>query len=350
MATSEMSSWATQQVAGLRKPRIEFIDCLRGFTMILVVYSHVVSLLFDTYSVSNKFFIIFRMPLFFFVSGYFCYSASYTKSLVRRRLWNRLSRQLFPSCVVMSIFLLLFHFSFDAFFSSTKAGYWFTFVAFEYFLTYLAIIGILRLFNAGDKPLLLIVIILSLAAKVALSYLNGRGLLGNRIIGFLSLENYLYNFPYFFIGILARRYWKKMEGILDNGIVMTFAYCVFILLFFNDLSGGGYLIQRILGIFIVFQIFRYYQSYFSSKTLLGKWLSYIGKYTLEIYLLHYIVIFSIMSLRDTELSTIVDQSWLLQFMAYFILSIIILGICLLLSSVFKIAPPLYQILFGRPEK
>lgn len=56
--------------------RIEYIDALRGFTIILVIYAHVV---FSSYGENggslesfsfNDIFLSFRMPLFFFISGF----------------------------------------------------------------------------------------------------------------------------------------------------------------------------------------------------------------------------------------------------------------------------------------
>lgn len=56
--------------------RQHYIDCMRGFTMILVVYSHIVVFGYDInrYSLLNEIFVLFRMPLFFWVSGYLAYS------------------------------------------------------------------------------------------------------------------------------------------------------------------------------------------------------------------------------------------------------------------------------------
>lgn len=60
------------------KKRIEWIDALRGFTMILVVFSHVELFTFelDPPLFVNEVFISFRMPLFFFISGFIGYKAN----------------------------------------------------------------------------------------------------------------------------------------------------------------------------------------------------------------------------------------------------------------------------------
>ena len=58
--------------------RIEYIDALRGLTMILVVIAHINSYTFKAenvfeYTSLTGFLSLFRMPLFFFVSGYIAY-------------------------------------------------------------------------------------------------------------------------------------------------------------------------------------------------------------------------------------------------------------------------------------
>ena len=60
------------------KKRIGWIDALRGFTMILVVFSHVELFTFelDPPLFVNEVFISFRMPLFFFISGFIGYKAN----------------------------------------------------------------------------------------------------------------------------------------------------------------------------------------------------------------------------------------------------------------------------------
>ena len=64
-----------------QRKRIEYIDAMRGFTMVLVVLTHVSSFGLgmygsDTFSYS-KIFAEFRMPLFFFVSGFVLYKSNF---------------------------------------------------------------------------------------------------------------------------------------------------------------------------------------------------------------------------------------------------------------------------------
>ncbi|MFK1753854.1 acyltransferase family protein [Bacteroides fragilis] len=60
------------------KKRIEYIDAMRGFTMLLVVFGHVLTHCLRNYSEDSVvycFFERFRMPMFFFISGYIAYKA-----------------------------------------------------------------------------------------------------------------------------------------------------------------------------------------------------------------------------------------------------------------------------------
>ena len=129
--------------------RLEFIDGLRGVTMLMVVYWHVLVMSLDITTYTAMTLQLFRMPLFFFVSGFFAYSYNYDKNKLRLRLNNRWQRQLLPTLIIFALYILfevIFYgywtngkeFTGDFFNSLTrnglsefKSGYWFTFVLVE---------------------------------------------------------------------------------------------------------------------------------------------------------------------------------------------------------------------------
>ena len=85
----------------VKKPRLEWLDALRGFTMILVVAYHVAEMGFGEswrHSSSMPFLVLFRMPLFFFVSGFLAYKAS--------QVWDfRYYQQYFTKFTIMGVSL-----------------------------------------------------------------------------------------------------------------------------------------------------------------------------------------------------------------------------------------------------
>ena len=118
------------------KKRIEFIDALRGFTMILVVMGHV-CLFCDIGSgnIAIQFWSLFRMPLFFFISGFivykdrFIWNASNTISF----LVKKFRVQIITTIIVLFVCSLTKAngLSFlDCLQRNDKGGYWFTIILF----------------------------------------------------------------------------------------------------------------------------------------------------------------------------------------------------------------------------
>ena len=113
--------------------RIGYIDALRGLAMILVVYFHIAAYGFGSYELGyNDIIERFRMPTFFFISGWLFYKAG--------RIWHRRTItdiirkkfmvQIVPTAVFMLLYLTIFNLLDISSFGSDKKGYWFTFVLF----------------------------------------------------------------------------------------------------------------------------------------------------------------------------------------------------------------------------
>lgn len=71
------------------KERIGYIDAMRGFTMLLVVYSHILyfgygPLFMEHRTTFNDVFTIIYMPLFFFISGFVLYRKIFVCSFVNK--------------------------------------------------------------------------------------------------------------------------------------------------------------------------------------------------------------------------------------------------------------------------
>ena len=117
--------------------------------MLLVVTNHVALKSFGMqirWSAALQFFLLFRMPLFFFISGFLAYKAS--------RVWNartlgelslkKLRVQIIPTVVFFLLFLAMIPTTpfidslNEALASSMKAGYWFTLVLLYMLLTFYA--------------------------------------------------------------------------------------------------------------------------------------------------------------------------------------------------------------------
>lgn len=122
-----------------KSKRIEYIDAMRGFTMLLVVVSHIFVHSFHTENSFNSFFLTLRLPLFFFISGFVLYKTDtrWRFPNVTVFIYKKLLIQIIPTVVFLSVAAYIFHWNIlDSFCSYSKMGYWFTYALFFYFVIY----------------------------------------------------------------------------------------------------------------------------------------------------------------------------------------------------------------------
>lgn len=333
------------------KNRIEYIDAMRGFTMILVVYSHVIchTLGIGFNSDINNIFIRFRMPLFFFISGFMAYSCSLSNDVFKKKFMNRLTGQLFPTIVMFVIFSLTFDKNLfnGVFIDSTKRGYWFTFVLFEIFSIYILLHYLLK--DKVKKRGLCICFIAVVLAFFVTKKLIIKGEL-TVVQRFFSLEQLFIYLPYFFVGVICKMYYDKFISMIKNGYVMSLMVLVFVAIILLKDPFGTLQLSRILGVFIVYRIFYQYRNLFNYNTWIGKLLSYIGKNTIQVYFLHY---FFIEGLRQTQFAKSVNgfiDNNIVEFIVVLAISFLITMFTLFISETIKAFPPLNSLMFGFKRK
>ena len=115
--------------------------------MILVVAYHVAQFSFhetEKTSAALPFLVLMRMPLFFFVSGFLAYKASFSWTIPNalKLTWKKLKVQIVPTLVFMALFVI-FRMKGDFWDGvmrllsiPTKGGYWFTLVLLQMFIIY----------------------------------------------------------------------------------------------------------------------------------------------------------------------------------------------------------------------
>ena len=331
----------------MAKQRIEYIDAMRGFTMILVVYSHICSLcLGDMWMGWNDVSFLFRLPCFFFISGWLFEKTD--------RQWNYVSikaivhHKFMVQIVPTFIFLLLLAPP-PEFFSrlgATKGGYWFTFALFEFFL--LTIFSEKYLKKWGVVFALFISVVAFCYDIYYNRYFNNLGLLTD-ILGFLSFMTWRY-FLFFYVGTWVKRHFDVFVIFTSKiwVVIVTFiAFSVIAILPHSDNVISEYLIFAvggILGLTIVFNFFRSFSSFFTKDRWLGRSLQYIGTRTLDIYLLHYFLLPKFLILYKDQLQAYNNKMF--EFLVAMILAVIVIGLCWLASYVIRINHFLGHYLFG----
>ena len=352
--------------------RIGYIDAMRGFTMILVVYSHVCGFcLGDRQIALNDVLFLFRLPCFFFISGWL-----FAGTVPLLTIWSVIKKKFMIQIVPTLFFLFLlspppaFFHQFGAF----KGGYWFTFALFYFFVIYMLMAWPFRRHQStkSDVVMLLLTLVISMSAywydinyhRLQLSIGNSQFSIFNSqfifdVLGLLSYVVWRY-YLFFFLGTLARKYFPQFLKIASNSKLVACMAILFLAIsqipqsdiflreYFKFSVGG------ILGMTVIFALFRYlytsprlshYSSIFHQPSSI---LKFVGTRTLDIYLLHYFFLPEFLLPHANRLLAAIP-SWLLPLPILFA-AFIVVTLCLLTSYIIRLSPFLAHYLFGAKTK
>lgn len=356
-----------------KKPRLEWLDALRGFTMIMVVANHVAGMGFGEewkHSSAIPFLVLFRMPLFFFVSGFLAYKAS--------QVWNfrnlgslvgkKLRVQIIPTVVFFFLAAAILNKNFltaveTNFHSPTKGGYWFTIALLYMFLIYYLFSYVeskLKVRSWIPITLLFIISLLFYETNYQPKYFSwAAGYKGAKtdLFYFLqdsSLVQVLLYFPFFLYGNIVHRYWDKAQRLMDSKWFFPLLILIVILatldaLKWRTLRMTWAIIPLTMARFglltIVFMYFRQYKQYFTKLSPIGASLQYIGRRTLDIYLIHFLFMPDLPSVGVFFKSY--PHNFVLDIILSVILGLLVIGFSIITSNILRISPFLKKWLFGR---
>lgn len=331
--------------------RIKYIDTLRGFTMLLVVFEHV--RLFALHlplevSPFAAFFVAFRMPMFFFISGYIAYKSSnyWSFSSYSSRLLNKAKVQLIPTVVFWSIFV---YFQIRPW--GFPSGFWFTEVLFEMFVIYYSVAFLLKRINPIVEDFVLIVLGLLLfvfSYKISLFSFSS----------YLSLYNLGNYFILFTFGLLCRKYNDIFIRFITNKWLLTLSIIIPLINLFaiygpaNVQVTGIYweltrLINGVLLVCVIFTLFRNSADYWNKNGVVQKCFEFIGRRTLDLYMLHY---FLLPSLPELGKYFADGHNYTLEFFVVALITVIVTGCALAISAFLRTSPVLAKYLFGVAQK
>ena len=332
----------------MARQRIEYIDAMRGFTMILVVYSHICHFcLGDSLLGFNGTFFLFRLPCFFFISGWLFEPVS-------RRPFKQIARKKFMVQIVPTFIFLLLLAPPPEFFhqlGTLKGGYWFTFVLFEFFLIYMLSI---RWCGSWSWMLTLVV---SVGSFCFASYQNHLRLMAPNYIflspildfaGIMSIGLWRY-YMFFYIGTLVRRHFGEFIRATNKLWVVILLIVAFFYIASTEHPASGILeylrfnLGGVFGMLMVFVLFRrvapWLQSLHFSRPLL-----YVGTRTLDVYLLHFFFLPRFLMAYSPQLHAYNNS--LLEFFVIMSIALVVLLLSLLASYILRLSPFLAKYLFG----
>lgn len=332
--------------------------------MILVVAYHVAQFGFgqsEKLSASLPFLVLFRMPLFFFVSGFLAYKSRFvwTLSSFLSLTWKKVKIQVLPALIFLCLFLI-FRKNYDFFDglwasikSPTKNGYWFTWVLLQMFIIYYIAAALSQKLKSHLPVITLWVLSFGVYASLYMPVEFGK-YWKEPFFMYTSLYETMKFFHFFLIGNIVHRYWDKAQELFDSaGFFPTLvAFALFSCADFfrwHILTGELTNISRTLAMYslmmMVIIFFRHYQESFTKDKLIGRGLQYIGVRTLDIYLLHFILMPKI-----PEIGRYLDAhtpNFVLDITAAISVALVVIFFCCLTSNILRISPIFSKLLFGR---
>lgn len=276
--------------------RIEYIDAMRGMAMFMVIVYHISFGCFHSENIITKIVNVqLELPLFFFISGFFANKMDDKK--FERQLSIKFSHLIIPTLIMMTFYCWVMDFNFiEGLQKRLKEGYWFTFVLFEFIVIYLLTNQFIKRLNlslSSKKYIhLFIGIILLYIASLSEKYNTQYTIINIFTIGEFS------HYIYFVLGsILFPKHEKIVNSMKRNflwgGIICTYLITdVFRYKYgFAMFRLGAMLSVTILislGLIIIWGTFIQYKG-LSEGNPIGRFLSLIGRRSLDIYFIHYFI-------------------------------------------------------------
>ena len=173
----------------------------------------------------------------------------------------------------------------------------------------------------------------------------------SRLVGIEHIRYFLF----FVIGTLARKHYDKIRQLAGNGYLVGASLLFFFGVVIYRLHGSEtnavpelYLLSQIVGVMLVFMFFMKNENLFTQQTRLGRALQYVGRRTLDIYLLHYFFLPRNLGPIANFFNTY--QNPTLELFVSLLLSIMVICLCLLMSKIIRMSPVLADWLLGVKKK
>lgn len=338
----------------MEKERILFLDAIKGFAIFLMVLAHAIAwnfenwqnvvLLQDNIPLNTihagfiwQFIYSFHMPLFFLVSGYLLYKPDVSLGGALLGMRKKTMRLLVPYFATGFLITLI----------RPGFGYWFLFSLWE-----LSIIGILMhvVLNTVNKKNIIVVDFLIIGLVwFLLEHTLTHSALSNPVADVGCGVQY---FLPFMAGFLIRKY-KQMDDFLSR--YYTIIVITFLLIFsLRYLQWEQPIFNKAFNIVnkcrltgIIGSLTFYYLFKEGVSKQFESFLSWMGKYTFEIYIFHVFFVLRISQVGSFWINTNLPTCLATQILYCSVVSLFAIGISIVIASFVKHSPLLSKLMFGQ---
>ena len=323
--------------------------------MFLVVFGHILTFSLNAHhSFLSNLFLSFRMPTFFFISGFVAYKAvdRWTGEFYRRMVGKKLVVQIVPAVCFFCLYgLFLGKNPLTDFLAHGFQEYWFTYVLLGMLLVFFTASWMARLTGCSwlqDAVLVAAGVICAAVTPI---------IFHNTTLDNFSVNNLCRYFQFFTLGVLIRKYYDVATRWLTGNIAMALTLIIFVAcLFLLYHPGCSAIVPKSLwwflrleivgfaGVALVFAFFYRNRKFFDkTDNRLVATMLYVGRRTLDIYLIHYFFI-------PSQLTFMPALSGAGQFFVHFVVATIgavfVTALSLAVSRIIRLSPFLAHYLLG----
>lgn len=268
--------------------RIYYIDALKSISIFMIVFNHVRIFSFgieaDTSAISILFTTV-MVPLFFFLSGFFCKIIPDDSEKFRWLLTNIKNK--FRQLIIPTVIFYGLSRGAGIYNWSFPGGFWFTYVLFLMFLvTYLVFLVFPRKLAHNG----LIWTIWTLAALILVLNHIGKDYLHDH-----QVNNFCNNYIFFATGLVYKNIFHLRHNWKVKHVEVLFV--IFVLLFIIqyrgllvNAAGIVWKINAMVLILLLLHLFHGAQNRLIEKNRLSRIVLYAGRHTLSIYMIHYFLL------------------------------------------------------------
>lgn len=319
----------------MKKQRIQYIDRLKGFAILAVIFGHLSMWQLGGYHSPTWFVNTFHMPVFLFLSGLVITPPDIFKCL------RKLLQFILPGLIVGVVYAYYYGSDIERFlYHDSKMGYWYLFVLSGYYI-------LMMLFHyvntyIGKKSL---IVDIALAATIFVGLAGLHFLLGKKVSDLFCVYKMCTFWPVFFFGYMVNKY-KKLKDFIFSNIGYTIALIVYAVGLYLSYREFWYYIGIPLGLFAAAFFANLFQRRENSTSLIERELARLGRGSLDVYIFHYFFLWTI-SLHPVGTYCFETGNLLLFVLVSVVLSVIIAYLCLLVGYILKSSSLLQTIIFGK---
>ena len=331
--------------------RMNYLDVLRGLSMLMVIYCHVRLFSFKLSPEStpiSTFFNAVMVHMFFFISGYLAYKKGrqWSVTIYGKEVFNKAVMLLIPTVVFWAILVY-----FQLYPWGFPAGFWFTEVLFEMFFIYFTIAYLMNKCN----PLAEDIVLIGLCMLMFVFSFKMTSIPFSSNLCLYQLGNY---FGAFLLGLLCKKYNDLFVRFISNKWLLTLTIIIPLASLFLiygpvklPVTGLAWEMVRLInGMTLsvaIFALFRNNADYWNRIGRLQKYAIFIGRRTLDLYMIHYFFLPTLPILGNYFSNS---QNYTIEFIVVATLTMVIVGCSLAVSAFLRTSPILARYLFGVSSK